>query len=67
MKNKGSSTFDELKRQLTNLEKDIQIKQYDYSSNETNKAISKTLDAEFHSPNAFVPYIWKREEISESK
>ena len=47
MKNKGSSTFDELKRQLKNLEKDIQIKQYDYSSNETNKAISKTLDAEF--------------------
>ena len=36
MKNKGSSTFDELKRQLKNLEKDIQIKQYDYSSNETN-------------------------------
>lgn len=47
MKNKGSSTFDELKRQLKNLEKDIQIKQYDYSSNEKNKAISKTLDAEF--------------------
>lgn len=47
MKNKGSSAFDELKRQLKNLEKDIQIKQYDYSSNETNKAISKTLDAEF--------------------
>lgn len=47
MKNKGSSTFDELKRQLKNLEKDIQIKQYDYSSNETNKAISKMLDAEF--------------------
>lgn len=47
MKNKGSSTFDELKRQLKNLEKDIQIKQYDYSSNETNKVISKTLDAEF--------------------
>ena len=47
MKNKGSSTFDELKRQLKNLEKDIQIKRYDYSSNETNKAISKTLDAEF--------------------
>ena len=47
MKNKGSSTFDELKRQLKNLEKDIQIKRYDYTSNETNKAISKTLDAEF--------------------
>lgn len=47
MKNKGSSTFDELKRQLKNLEKDIQVKRYDYSSNETNKAISKTLDAEF--------------------
>ena len=47
MKNKGSSTFDELKRQLKNLEKDIQVKRYVYSSNETNKAISKTLDAEF--------------------
>ena len=44
MKNKGSASFDELKRQLKNLEKDIQIKQYDYSSNETNKAISKTLE-----------------------
>ena len=47
MKNNRSTAFDELQKQLKRLEKDLQVKKYDFSSAETDKSISKMLDSEF--------------------
>ena len=47
MKNKNSSVINEMHRQLKNLEKDLQVKRYDFSASDINKQIDKMLDAEF--------------------
>ena len=47
MKNNRSTAFDELQKQLKRLEKDLQVKKYDFSSAETDKSINKMLDSEF--------------------
>ncbi len=46
-KNNRSTAFDELQKQLKRLEKDLQVKKYDFSSAETDKSINKMLDSEF--------------------
>ena len=47
MKNNRSTAFDELQKQLKRLEKDLQVKKYDFSSAETDKSINEMLDSEF--------------------